>query len=184
MKRILLVALLSAGAAFAQSAAQKVTVQKWTAGWDIFTEPLNYKSSHVSWSLNPTTNKLSVNFTLEGATPNKLYQVGVHIFCTTFPPTFGQFPTDGITGGTCEPITRQGVTESVTAVEMGVVTTDINGDGSFAVIVGPIAEGTYDIEFDARDGAGCNLIGGGGPCELDFQSPGPIFGDRTTIIVP
>ena len=74
MKRIFLavVALfLSASAAFA------ATTQKWTAGWDNFGEPLNYKTSHVSWSVNPTTSKLSVTFKLVGATPNKLYEVGI-----------------------------------------------------------------------------------------------------------
>ncbi len=183
MKRTLLLAvalLLSAGTASATA-----TVQKWTAGWDNFSEPLNYTSSKISWSVNPTTHRLSVTFTLVGARHSKLYQVGVHIFCTAFPTTFGQFPAGN---GTCTSITRQGVTKSLTAVEFGVVTTDIHGKGSFSVVVGPIASGTYDLEFVARNGAGCGLTGGGGNtadiCEGDFQSPGPIFGDATTIIIP
>jgi hypothetical protein len=56
------------------------------------------------------------------------------------------------------------------------VTTDIHGNGCFTVVVGPIASGTYDVEFDARDGAGCNLTGGasnGSDCASDFQLPGP-----------
>jgi hypothetical protein len=184
MKRIFLVVLallLSVGTASATA-----TVQKWTAGWDNFGEPLNYTTSKVSWSVNTTTRKLSVTFNLRGATHNKLYQVGVHIFCTTFPTTFGQFPAGT---GTCSSITRQGVTKSVTAVEFGVVTTDIHGNGVFSVVVGPIASGTYHLEFTTRNGAGCGLTGGGNPtdpniCEADFQSPGPIFGDATTITIP
>jgi hypothetical protein len=42
-----------------------------------------------------------------------------------------------------------------------------------------------NVAFDARDGAGCNLIGGAGSssCPLDFQSPGP-FGTTTALVVP
>jgi hypothetical protein len=68
----------------------------------------------------------------------------------------------------------------------GNVTTDIHGNGYFMVVIGPVAAGTYDVEFQARDGAGCNLIGGAGNgpnCADDFQSPGP-FGTTTTITVP
>jgi hypothetical protein len=184
MKRTFLVVvalLLSVGTASATA-----TVQKWTAGWDNFSEPLNFTSSAVSWSVNSTTRKLSVNFKLVHATPNKLYQVGVHIFCTTFPATFGQFPAHTLSGGNCGTITRQGVTKAVAAVEMGVVTTDLHGNGSLTVNVGPITAGTYDLEFTTRDGAGCNLTGGAGngsDCAADFQSPGP-FGTGTTIIIP
>ena len=180
MKRIFLVValLLATGTAFAAA-----TTQKWTAGWDNFGEPLNYTRSKITWSVNATTHKLSVTFTLVGATPSKLYQVGVHIFCTGTLPGFGQFPTD-VHGGPCYPVTRQGVTQSIVAVEFGVVTTDIHGNGSFMVSVGPIASGTYNLEFDARDGAGCNLTGGGSGCAVDFQSPGPTFGDGTAITVP
>ena len=185
MKKTLLVAatlLLSAGTAFATA-----TTQKWTTGWDNFGEPLDLAHSKIVWSVSPTR-KWTVTFTLKGATPNKLYQVGVHIFCDTFPTTFGQFPVEG-GGGACAPLTRQGVTKKAVAVEFGVVTTDIHGNGSFKVVVGPIVSGTYDLEFDTRNGAGCNLTGGGGAndpniCEADFQSPGPIFGTATTVVVP
>jgi hypothetical protein len=184
MKRTFLVVALLLSAVTASAAA---TTQKWTAGWDNFNEPLNYKTSHVSWSVNPMTSKLSVTFTLKGATPSKLYQVGITILCTAFPATFGQFPAQG-GGGTCQPWTRQGVTDNLVSVELGVVTTDITGNGTFTVIVGPIASGTYDVEFNTRNGAGCNLTGGAGTqesdCALDFQSPGPTFGDTTTITIP
>lgn len=160
--------------------------QAWAGGWDNLGEPLNFTQSNIAWSVNANTRKLTVTFKLVGATPSKLYQVGVHLFCSTFPLTFGQFPTD-VGGGACKMITRQGVTESVAAVEFGVVTTDIHGNGSFSVVVGPIAAGTYDLEFDARDGAGCNLKGGAGDgsdCFVDFQSPGPTFGTPTAITIP
>jgi hypothetical protein len=188
MKRIFLIMaafLLSAGTAVAATTTQQWTTQQWTAGWDKLNEPLNYKKSKISWSVSAGS-KLSVTFTLVGARPSKLYQVGLNFFCTTFPATFGQFPVDG-GGGTCEISTRQGVTKTIAAVELGVVTTDINGDGSFTVIVGPITAGTYDLEFQTRNGAGCNLKGGVGnrpsDCDVDFQSPGP-FGTATTITVP
>jgi hypothetical protein len=160
--------------------------QSWTAGWDNFTEPLNFTSSNIKWSVSSTTRKLTVTFNLVGAMHSKLYQVGIHIMdCSMFPATFGQFP---IPGGpaSCPAITRQGVTETVAAVEFGVVTTDIHGNGSFTVSVGPIVAGTYDLEFEARNGAGCNLTGGAGngsDCSVDFQSPGP-FGMETTITIP
>ena len=75
--------LLAVGAASATA-----TIQKWVAGWDDFSEPLNYTKSKISWSVNSTTRRLSVTFTLVGATPSKLYQVGIVPFCTTFPATF------------------------------------------------------------------------------------------------
>jgi len=124
MKRtILLVAalFLTIGAASAQ------TTQEWTTGWDNFSEPLDLTHSNIKWSL-AAGRKLTITFTLVGATPNKLYQVGLHIFCTTPRGTFGQFPTNPATG-TCFQQTRQGVTASVAAVEMGVVTTDLHGQG-------------------------------------------------------
>lgn len=183
MKRIFLVAMALVLSASAASAA---TTQKWTAGWDNFSEPLNYKKSKVTWSVNATTKKLSVTYTVVGATPSKLYQVSIHFFCTTFPPTFGQFPTE-TNNGACVTITRQGVTASVAAVEVGVVTTDINGNGTFNVVVGPVASGTSAIEFIAPNGAGCGLVGGGtcdtDHAEADFQSPGP-FGTTTTVTIP
>jgi hypothetical protein len=181
MKRTFLLAialLLSASTAFAAT-----TTLKWTAGWDNFGEPLNYKKSKVSYSVDAAKSTLTVTFTLESANPNKIYQVGINFFCTTFPVTFGNFPTSG-GGGTCESITRQGVSKGVAAVELGVVTTDEHGNGSFKVTVGPIASGTYDLEFQTRDGGGCNLKGGGSDCADDFQSPGPTFGDAITITIP
>ena len=51
----------------AASMASAATTQKWTSGWDNFNEPLNYKKSKVTWSVNASTKKLSVTYTLVGA---------------------------------------------------------------------------------------------------------------------
>src|ERR1700687_257859 len=175
MKRItlLVAALCLSTLALAETDAVEVTTQHFTLGWDNFGEPLDLAASNVKWSVS-AARKLTLTFSLVGATPNKIYQVGTHIICTTAPGTFGQFPTNPPTGN-CGQLTRQNVTASVVAVEMGVVTTDIHGKGSFKVTVGPIVSGTYKLEFTIRNGGGCNLIGGGGNagviCEIDFQSP-------------
>jgi hypothetical protein len=162
--------------------------QRWSAGFDVFIEPLDFAHSNIVWSLNPATKTLTVSFLLVHANPSKLYQMSAHFFCKTFPATFGQFPNGKVGGGACMTLTRQGVTKTITAVEFGVVMTDIDGNGTFDVDVGPIASGVYSLEFTARNGAGCNVNGGGGNagtiCEVDFQSPGPIFGDAVTITVP
>ena len=181
MKKTL--ALLAAMIFLVCTASAATVTQKWTAGWDILNEPLDFNKSKITWTVS-ATRKLTVTFSLVGANPNKLYQVGIHIFCTTFPTTFGQFPVAG-GGGNCPQLMRQGKTRNVVSVEFGVVTTDRNGKGSFKLVVGPIASGSYDIEFTTRNGAGCNLNGGAGNtfCAPDFQSPGP-FGTTTTIIVP
>jgi hypothetical protein len=174
------VTTLAADQVFAQTCELPAPAhsQFWRRGWDKFDEPLNYAKSQVFWATLPSKILITI-FNLRGAQPSKLYQVGVHLFCTVDPGSFGQFPTDGCG---CPDITRQGVTAKVVAVELGVVTTDVNGNGCFGVIVGPIAPGTYRLEFTVRDGAGCNLTGGFGSCDVDFQSPGP-FGRTTRIVV-
>jgi hypothetical protein len=188
---MLAVLILNAGAALplqAQTEAGRqtptVTTQKWTSGFDNFGEPLNYATSKVKWSVNATTHRLSVSATLVSANANKLYQVALMFYCTTFPNTFGQFPVQTTSGGQCEAITRQGVTASRAEVEVCVVLTDMNGNGSCSVVVGPAAAGTYNLEFLVRDGSGCHISGGNGNCGVDFQSPGPTFGDSTTITIP
>jgi hypothetical protein len=180
MKRMFLVALvLSAGTALAAS-----TTQKWTAGWDNFGEPLNYSKSKVTWSVNTKTRKLTVKSTLVGARPDKYYQLELGFFCETIASTFGQFPTDFNSNGNCLPTSKQDVNLNTAGAELGAVLTDIHGNGSFSVVVGPIASGTYTLEFTMRDGAGCMVGGGGGACNIDFQSPGPTFGDTITITIP
>jgi hypothetical protein len=185
MKKLFLLAgalLLSA------CAASATTTQKWTAGWDNFSEPLNFTKSNIKWSVNSTTRKITVTFSLAGANPTKLYQVALNFFCNTFPNTFGQFPVEENPDGTCIVATKQGVTASIAEIEVGAVLTDLHGNGSFKVVIGPVPSGTYQVEFFSRNGAGCDVNGGGGNggdiCEADFQSPGPTFGDAITITIP
>jgi len=178
MKNAVLALLVSATFV---SWAQAATVQKWKAGWGNLNEPLNFSKSKVTWSVNATKHTMTVSYKLVGATPNKLYGVGIGIFCTTFPSTFGQFPTQFLIGGNCTSFTFQGVTKTAVGVAFGVVLTDINGNGSFSVTVGPIAPGTYPIEFAASDGV---FLGCGGNGGTDFQSPGPVFGDVVSITIP
>ena len=69
MKRIslaLAVLLIAAGTASA------ATTQKFKAGWDNFGAKLNYILSHVSWSVNSTTKKVTISYTLVGAVPTSL----------------------------------------------------------------------------------------------------------------
>jgi len=184
MKKALAVAALLIFSASTLSAS--TTKQKWTAGWDYFSEPLNYTKSNIQWSVS-AARKLTLTFNLVGATPLKLYQGSLNFFCTTFPATFGQFPTEENGDGTCISLTRQGVTATVAEVEVGVITTDLHGNGTYKIVVGPVPSGTYELEFFVRNGAGCDFINGG-PCdvnhaEADFQSPGP-YGTATTIVVP
>jgi hypothetical protein len=183
MRKILLVALFLMISPLMASGA---TTTAFTPGWDLFNEPLDFKTSSVTSSLNTATKSLTLSVVLMGATPNKLYQIAPHFFapCATQKATmFGQFPLHP-----CITITRQGVTADVSYTEVGVVTTDAFGNGGFAVIIGPIASGTYSVEFLIRNGAGCDLIGGanvGSECIPGvFQSPGPKFGDTVSIHVP
>jgi hypothetical protein len=164
------------------SAGAAVTTQAWTPGWDNLSEPLDFSTSHVIWGFSPT-GALRITFQLRHARANKLYQVGVAVMdCSTELPDFGQFPFGATT---CATTIKQGVTDTVDAVELGVILTDIHGNGSVAVSDPKIAPGTYDLEFFARDGAGCGVTGGGSGlvCNVDFQSPGP-FGSETTITIP
>ena len=145
--------------------------------------------SNVQWSVS-ASKKLTVTVNLLGATPNKLDQVGVDFYCTTFPSTFGTFPVQGRnSSGTCSSATRQGHTATVAGIDVAVVTTDMHGKGSVSVVISPVPSGTYSAAFVVLNGAGCNLTGGAGnngcsnDCVADFQSPGP-FGTGTTIVVP
>lgn len=149
--------------------------QNWLAGWDIFDKQLDYNTSKVIWKHSRGSSRLVVIYILRGATPNRQYQVGVHIF-DSCPKAFGQFPSLG----PCDLATREGVTRIVAAIEFGVVTTDSNGNGSLILSVNRIEAGTYEMEFNVRAGVGCNLKGCG-PCDVVFQSPGP-FGVGTTKI--
>jgi hypothetical protein len=175
------VATLAAQAIETDVVAPAAVSQKFTAGWDNFGEPLNYTKSYVKWTA--AKHKLTVNYKLVGAAPSKVYQVSLNFFCTTFPATFGTFPVD-LGGGTCFTLTRQGVTATAAEVEVGVVLTDANGNGAVNIPITNVAPGTYKILFFVRNGAGCNVSGGGGDsgCSVDFQSPGP-WGTGTTVTI-
>jgi hypothetical protein len=189
MRRILFAIVAALSISIAISAAVKAsdetdevvtTTQKWTPGWDNFHEPLNYEKSKLSWSVNGSARTMTITYTMVGARPNKLYQTALHIFCDTFPADFGQFPTIVYTNHDCISYTRQGETKTSAGVFIGVVTTDIHGDGTFTTTVGPIEPGTYHMEFWLRDGAG----GCEGNQGSDFQSPGPDWGDATKVVIP
>jgi hypothetical protein len=171
-------ASLLAGPALAGTAA-------WTPGWDNFNEPLNAATSGVTWSVSKSRT-LSVTFTLNGAVPGKLYQVAILFFgtCPGQPAQFGTFPWIDDQAPGCPGYTRQGVTAGTSSVELGVVTTDASGNGTTTVSTGPLASGTYAVEFTARDGAGCIVGGAGSNCAIDFQAPGPVFGTTTNLVVP
>ena len=156
--------------------------QAWTAGWTNLHEPLNYSKSNVEWLV--AGSNLTVTYNLVGATPTKMYQVALQFFCTTFPSTFGQFPVTENSNGGCISDTAQGVTKTVAAAEVAGVLTDEHGNGSARIVIGPVAFGVYELEFIVRDGVGCDGVSGGShTCNVDFQSPGPTFGDTTTITV-
>ena len=138
-----MLSFVSAMLLLAVTASAASTTQEWSLGWDNFGEPLNLTKSSVKWSVS-TTHRLTVTFGLVGARPTKLYQVSINFFCTTFPATFGQFPTDG-GGGTCQTLTRQYVTRDSAEIEVGVVTTDIHGNGTFTVAIGPATERDWEV---------------------------------------
>ena len=157
----------------------------WKPGWDIFDQPLNYTSSNLKYSVNNARRELTLTATLVGAVPSKLHQISAHIFnvCPNPPQFFGNFPVPA--AGGCQVLEREGRTATIIAVELGVVLTDANGNGTAVITVGPIESGTYQIEIIARDGAGCNVVGGSGGslCAADYQSPGP-FPTTFAVVVP
>jgi hypothetical protein len=179
MKRIFALAALFVLSAGVSSAG--TVKQAWAPGWTNLHEPLNYSKSNVEWSV--AGSNLTVTYNLVGATPTKMYQVALQFFCTTFPSTFGQFPVTENSNGNCISGTAQGVTKTVAAAEVAGVLTDEHGNGSARIVVGAVAPGTYELEFIVRDGVGCGGVIGGNTCNVDFQSPGPIFGDTTTVSV-
>lgn len=172
-------ALVSAGAARAKTL-------RFTAGWDNFSEPLTYASSSVVYNIDATTHVMATTVTLHGATPTKLYEVAIIFFdqCPTPPKQFGRF--DDFADFTCAAYTRQNVTASTSSVDFGAILTDASGTGSVTVSLGKVAAGSHAVEFVVRDGVGCEVSGGAGSaaCAIDFQTPGPTFGDTATITVP
>lgn len=179
---LLMSALTISGVASANIASAQSGAQKWSAGWDGFNERLNYKKSGVTWNHPVGKPQLSITYNLRGATPNRQYQVGIHVF-NRCDQTFGRFPVLG----RCNFIKRQGVTRQVEAVELGAVTTDAAGNGSFSVLVTDMEAGTYELKFHVRGNVGC-LFGGSGHrtnrCDVVFQSPGPFGSAIETMTLP
>ncbi len=179
-----LIIILLAGLGLLSVGHAEAVEQPWRAGWDLFSEQLDYTRSNVTWSHPEGASRLSVTYILRGALPNHQYQVGIHFLNHCLAGnTFGPFPS--LLG--CGPLTREGFTSPFTAnIELGVVTTDAQGNGSFSVVISHIHAGTYDLEFDVRVGVGCLLSSncdGFFACSVVFQSPGP-FGTTTTITFP
>ncbi len=176
---ILITTLTIGGVASADIASAQTGAQRWSEGWDGFGERLDYRKSGVTWKHPAGTPQLSITYNLRGATPNRQYQVGIHVV-DRCDKNFGRFPVLG----RCNVIRRQGVAKHVEAIELGAVTTDSAGNGSFSVLVTNIEAGTYNLKFHVRRDVGC-LFGGSGHgsdrCEVVFQSPGPFGSAAETI---
>jgi hypothetical protein len=90
MKRMmLLLALAIVLVAITASAA--TTTQKFTTGWDNFGEPLNFTKSNVKWSVS-ATRKLTVTYTLVGATPTSSIRAASTPFAARFLQRLANFP--------------------------------------------------------------------------------------------
>jgi hypothetical protein len=79
---------------------------------------------------------------------------------------------------------NHGCSAGIQGMELGVLTTDSLGDGSFHVNIGSIVPGTYDVVFDVRQGIGCNIDveSPGRNCPIVFQAPS--FQAPVTIVIP
>jgi hypothetical protein len=178
--------LVGATVCFPIASNAAVISQAFTPGWDINSFPLNYGTSSVSYDQPALTpNQLQITYNLNGANANYTYQVGVHIFGLNFGSTglasFGQYAT----AGTPIQITRQGNTAYVQGVEFGNVTTNATGNGSSSFSISNLLPGTYQLEFDVRQGVGCNIPPGNpSNCAVVYQSPGPFAVNPSTFIVP
>ena len=164
-------------------------ILRWTPGWDVTTEPLNLKTSSLKVSFG-SNGHLTLAYTLVGAEPSKLYQVGINRFCEHTPNLFGRFPYIGPPfvgpNNTCLSSTRQGQTFTTRAVLVGVILTDAKGNGSTTIDLGVVASGSYQVQLIVEDGAGCGVSGGAGngdDCYVAFQAPAP-FGNAYTLTVP
>ena len=138
------------------------------------------EQSKLIWVQPGSQDKLMIHYMLHGATPNRMYQVGIHLLNFACVPTFGQIAQPPV--HVCGPATRQGATEEIEPFELGVVATDAQGNGMLTVDIDQIASGTYELVFDVRVGVGC-LQGGYQNCDVIFQAPGP-FGNFVTVTVP
>jgi hypothetical protein len=130
-------AVVSKGADTGAASAQ-TTTQEWTTGWDNFGEPLDLTHSNIKWSVSGGNAQIDGHLYVGRDDAQQALPGWYSDLLHHYSGTFGQFPTNP-GAGNCGQITKQGVTASVASVEMGVVTTDLRGNGSFKVVVGPIA---------------------------------------------
>jgi hypothetical protein len=183
--------VLSIGLAGQSRAQMTGAVLEWSPGWDECAGPpacssvmadsqLDFEQSKLIWVQPGSQDKLMIHYMLHGATPNRMYQVGIHLLNFACVPTFGQIAQPPV--HVCGPATRQGATEEIEPFELGVVATDAQGNGMLTVDIEQIASGTYELVFDVRVGVGC-LQGGFQNCDVIFQAPGP-FGNFATVTVP
>jgi len=159
-------------------ALEKAIKQTWSPGWNDLTQTLDFQKSEVIFNHPDSTSKLDINYILKGADPNRNYHVGIHLFWANSRQcvgSFGQFTALPF----CQLITKQGKSRVVEPVELGVLTTDSDGNGIFVVNIEAISAGTYEVQFHIRTGVGCLPIN----CAIIFQSPGP-FGITTFITIP
>jgi hypothetical protein len=155
---------------------------KWGDGWAGVKEVLNFSESYVSYDYFSASKFIRITYSFNGAKPKKLYQVGLHLYCSVPVRAFGQYATNT---NSCVSYTLNGVTRKVDSVETGMILTDAYGNGTFEVNIGPIEKGTYYIQFSARTGAGCYMYGYSDPnpnCAVIFSAPAS-FGRYVRIIV-
>jgi hypothetical protein len=85
MKMTFLLALAMLLAVGTDSAA--VTTQKWTAGWDNFSEALDFTHSNIKWAVSPTP--IDAHLLMWARHPQVIRSVST--FCNTFPATSASF---------------------------------------------------------------------------------------------
>ncbi len=159
--------------------AARITLP-WSAGWDIFTEPLNYRHSFVSFDQSAATNNIQVLYRLEGAVPNSQHLVGIDLYwgpvgtpstgmCVT---DFGQF-----TASNCGYACRQGICRTYNSFELGVVTANSSGNASFTRTVRSVTPGTYELQYFVRETTEP-------PSYVIYQAPAPYGSGTVTLTVP
>lgn len=180
---VLMPSIMPAAAAAAADAAEVITVpvapyvtlhsQRLVSGWDV-TEP--NLGGVVNWSVREQGSLLNVTYNLTGADPSHVYQVGVLVQGHCDSPEFGTYP-----GSACRSIAR-GPSPSInaSAVEVGALATDTNGNGTVSASFQLTANDTYKVQFYVRNGAGCDLSPVADNCDVIAQSPAS--GNDLTVI--
>ena len=163
------------------ASADSATKLVWRAGWDDTTQPLDYAHSFVKFGQS-TTGGMQIAYHLQGAAPNTTHTVGLHVYKCVL--SFGQYLADA-----CGFFSRDGNSSFASPVELGVITTDQNGNGNLEVTIQGIAPGAYSIAFHARLGTkpatvSSSCSGWGNPCNVIYESPGPFAAGAVEITVP